>query len=393
MAKKKIGKTDKDSGLIPRPPIVVVMGHIDHGKTTLLDFIRKTKVTEKESGGITQHIGAYEIEFKGNKITFIDTPGHEAFSKMRSRGAKVADVAILVVAADEGVKEQTKEAIQHIKEATIPFIVAINKIDKPGANPEKLKKELAENEVLVESWGGKIPSAEISAKSGQKIDELLDLILLTAELEELKADPKEPASGIVIESNLDSKRGPIATLIIKNGALKLGDYIAAGRAWGRVKILENDWGKSLKSACFSTPVVCVGFEKTPGVGEEFFSHHQKKILEDAMAEKIKLTLIETAAKKPEEGKFLKIILKADTLGTLEALADSLGILTYEEVSIQVIKKEVGEINESNVKMAEAVGGIVVGFRVKTSPAIQNFARERKIDIINSEIIYDLIEKI
>lgn len=393
MAKKKIVKTNKDAGLIARPPIVVVMGHIDHGKTTLLDFIRKTKITEKESGGITQHIGAYEIEFKGKRITFIDTPGHEAFSKMRSRGARVADVAILVVAADEGVKEQTKEAIRHVKEAEIPFIVAINKIDKPGANPEKIKKELAENEVLIESWGGKIPSVEISAKSGQRVDELLDLILLTAELEELKADPADLASGIIIEAHLDSRRGPVATLIVKNGTLRTGDYIAAGGVGGRVKFLENDRGESLKEAVFSMPALCGGFEKVAQVGEEFFSHPQKTALENLMAEKIKLTLIEPSSKEAAEGKFLKIILKADVSGSLEALADSLSALSHEDIGIQLIKKEVGEINESDVKLAEALGGVIIGFRVKIPTAIQNYGRERKIEILASDIIYELLEKV
>ena len=408
MAKKKTTKT-KDIGLIPRPPIVVVMGHIDHGKTTLLDFIRKTKITEKESspprlarfrsvveseaGGITQHIDAYEIEFKGKKITFIDTPGHEAFSKMRSRGARVADVAILVVAAEEGVKEQTKEAIRHIKEAEIPFIVAINKIDKPGANPEKIKKELAESEVLVESWGGKIPSVEISAKSGQRVDELLELILIAAELEELKANPADPASGIIIEAHLDSRRGPLASLIVKNGTLRTGDYIAAGTAGGRVKFMENDRGQSLKEAGFSMPVLCGGFENVPQVGEEFFGHSQKTALENLMAEKIKLTLIEPPAEEAPAGKFLKIVLKADVSGSLEALADSLSILSHEDIRIQFIKKEVGEINESDVKLAGALGGVIVGFRVKIPPAVQNFSRERKIEIIASDIIYDLLEKV
>ncbi len=409
MVKGKSGKVNKDTGLVPRPPIVVVMGHIDHGKTTLLDFIRKTKIAEKESGpprlarfrpvaeseagGITQHIGAYEIEFKGKRITFIDTPGHEAFSKMRSRGARVADVAILVVAADEGVKEQTKEAAKHIKEAEIPFIVAINKIDKPGANPEKVKKELAESEVQVESWGGKIPSVEISAKSGQNIDELLELILIAAELEELKADPAEPASGIIIEARLNNRRGPLAALIVKNGTLRSGDYIAAGAVAGRVKFLENDRGEPLKEMSFSTPALCGGFENVPQVGEEFFGHHQKTALENIMAEKIKLTLIEPSAKETAEGKFLKIVLKADVSGSLEALSDSLSTLSQEDIGIRFIKKEIGEINESDVKLAEALGGVIVGFRVKIPAAVQNFSRERKIEIIVSDVIYELLEKV
>lgn len=393
MSKEKDKKLKKEAGFISRPPIVVIMGHIDHGKTTLLDFIRKTKITEKEVGGITQHIGAYEIEFKGKRITFIDTPGHEAFSKMRSRGVKVADVAILVVAADEGVKEQTKEAIRHIKEAEIPFIVAINKIDKPGANPEKVKKELAESEVLVESWGGKVPSVEISAKSGEHIDELLELILIVAELEELKANPQEPASGIIIEARLDSRRGPLATLIVKNGTLKNGDYIAAGSAIGRVKFLENDRGQTLKEVTFSTPALCGGFETVPQVGEEFFGHSQKTALENLMAEKIKLTLIEPTTKETAAGKFLKIVLKADVSGSLEAIADSLSNLSHEDIGIRLIKKEVGEVNESDVKLAEALGGVIIAFRVKIPPAIQNFSRERKIEIISSDIIYDLLEKV
>ncbi len=243
-----------------RPPIVVVMGHVDHGKTTLLDYIRKTKVAEKEAGGITQHIGAYEIEVNGKKITFIDTPGHEAFSKMRSRGAKVADIAILVVAADEGVKEQTLEALSHIKEAEMPYIVAINKTDKPGADPNKLKGALAEHEVVLESWGGKIPSVEISAKQGTNIDNLLELILLMAEMEELKGDASKPAEGVIIEANLDPRRGPLATLLVKEGTLKIGDFLACGGVIAKVKNMNDFAGRPAVSASFSSPVAVSGFK-------------------------------------------------------------------------------------------------------------------------------------
>ncbi|MEK7123758.1 MAG: translation initiation factor IF-2, partial [Patescibacteria group bacterium] len=270
-----------------RPPIVVVMGHVDHCKTTLLDYIRKTKVAEKEAGGITQHVGAYEVEHQGKKITFIDTPGHEAFSKMRSRGAKVADIAILVVAADEGVKEQTLEALSHIKEAEMPFAVAINKIDKPGADTNKLKGALAEHEVVVESWGGKIPSVEISAKLGTNIDQLLELILLMAEMEELKGDAARPAEGVIIESHLDPRKGPLATLLVKEGTLKVGDFLACGGIIAKIKNMNDFTGRAVASASFSSPLAVSGFQEVPDVGADCKAAENKKAAEHIAAEQKK----------------------------------------------------------------------------------------------------------
>jgi len=253
----------------PRPPVVVVLGHVDHGKSSVLEEIKDLKITDKESGGITQHIGAYEIEQNGKKITFIDTPGHEAFSAMRSRGTKVADIAILVIAGEEGVKPQTEEAILHIKKAGIPMVVAINKIDKPGADPEKVKRELAGKDVLVESMGGKIPSVEVSAKTGKGILELLEIILLVAEMEDLKGDVSKPAEGVVVESYLDPKRGPTATLLLQNGILKRNDVLGTSFALGKIKIMEDFNGDSISEASPSMPVIIIGFEKVPGVGEKF----------------------------------------------------------------------------------------------------------------------------
>jgi translation initiation factor IF-2 len=315
-------KTKKQNNLQPRPPVVVILGHVDHGKTSILDYIRQTKIAEKESGGITQHIGAYQIEHQGKKITFIDTPGHEAFSAMRSRGAKVADIAILVVAAEEGVKPQTKEAIQHIKKTGIPAIVALNKIDKPGTQPEKVKGELAQNDMVVESLNGPVPSVNVSAKTGQGINELLEMILLVAEMEELKSRPDQPATGVIIESYCDSQRGNTATLLVKEGTLRNKDIIGTDSAVGRIKTMEDFQFNSLKKATASTPVIVTGFNQVPQVGEKF---HVFNNLEEAQARVSK-----KASKRKEEKevfvfepdkKILNIILKADVHGCLEVRGD------------------------------------------------------------------------
>lgn len=381
----------KDQNLIIRPPVVVVLGHVDHGKTSILDYIRKTKVAEKESGGITQHVGAYEVEYKNKKITFIDTPGHEAFSAMRGRGAKVADIAILVVAADEGVKPQTKEAISHIKKVGIPMIVAINKVDKPEANPEKIKRQLAENEVLVEEFGGKIPSVEISAKTGQGIDDLLELIILVAEMERLEGDLSKPAEGVVIEAYLDSLRGPTATLLIREGILRQGDIIGTASTFGKIKILENFQGIPIKEALPSQPTIVIGFETTPQVGEKF------KVFSDINeAQKY----IEKKERKSGDGevfsiepgqKVLNLILKADVLGSLEAIEEVLKNLPQEKVILRILKKEVGEINESDIKLANSAKAKILGFRVKISPIAAGLKEQLKIGVLVFDIIYDLIQ--
>jgi len=376
---------------IERPPVVVVLGHIDHGKSSLLEAIKDLKITEKESGGITQHIGAYQIEHRGKSITFIDTPGHEAFSAMRSRGAKVADIAILVVAADEGVKAQTKEALSHIKKTGLPLIVAINKIDKPEADAKKVKRELSQENILVESIGGKVPSVEVSAKTGQGIDDLLELILLVAEMEQLKADRALPGQGVVIEAYLDSQKGPTATLLLNNGILKAGDIIATVSSFGKAKNLENFQRTIVKEASSSMPVIVFGFENVPRVGEKFkvFSDidSAKNYLQKAEKEISKVFSV-----KPGQ-RVLNLILKADVLGSLEAIEEILKELPQEKVILRILKSGVGEINESDIKLVKGTKAKVLGFRVKTNPIAQMLAEREKIKIMHFEVIYDLVEEI
>jgi len=382
---------EKKQILIERPPIVVVLGHIDHGKSSLLCAIKDFKITEKESGGITQHIGAYEIEHQGKKITFIDTPGHEAFSAMRSRGSKFADIAILVVAAEEGVKPQTKEAISHIKKSSLPLIVAINKMDKPQANPPKVKRELAQNDILVESEGGQTLSVEVSAKTGQGINNLLGLILLVAEMEELKTDISRPAEGIIIESYLDKKRGPTSTLILKQGILKTGDIVGTDSALGKIKILESFQGKPINKALPSMPAIVLGFEKIPQIGEIFktfpdFESSQKNIKPSEKRER--------GVPSFESGqKVINLVLKGDVLGSLEAVEGILKNLPQEKGKLRILKSEVGEINESDLKLAQSSNAKILGFRVKVNPQIAQLGQLRKIRIITFEIIYDLVETV
>jgi len=384
---------EQRKNLIARPPVVVILGHVDHGKTSILDYIRKSHVAEKETGGITQHIGAYEIEKNSKKITFIDTPGHEAFSAMRSRGAKVADLAILVIDAAEGVKNQTKEALSWIKKFGIPLIVALNKIDRPEANPEKVKRELAQSDVLVESMGGKVPSVEVSAKTGKNIEELLEVILLVAEMEELKGDLDKSAEGVIIEAYLNGRRGPVATLLLNNGLLNTGDIIATPSALGKIKILENFQGKSTNQAHPSMPAICLGFEKVPQVGEKF------KIFPDLESAQ---KYLEKKERKKEESslffitpdkKVLNLILKADVVGSLGAITDLLKNLPQEKVVLRVLKKEVGNITESDVKLAKSAKARILGFRIKVSPIAQHLAEREKIKIMNFEIIYELSQGI
>jgi len=367
----------------------VVLGHIDHGKTSLLDQIRKTQVTEKEAGGITQHIGAYEIEKDGKKITFIDTPGHEAFSAIRSRGAKVADIAILVVDTCEGVKEQTKEAISHAKLAKIPIIVALNKIDKPEANPEKVKRELSKEGILVEEMGGKIPAVKVSAKTGQGISDLLELILLVAEMENLKADISKPAQGFVIEAYLDSQRGPTATLILNQGTLKLGQIVGTLTTFGKIKTLENFQDVSIPEALPSQPVILLGFENVPKVGEKF------KIFSDIETARNNLEIREkevpeVTAIEPDQKAF-NLILKADVLGSLEAIEAVLKNFPKEKIILRILKAEVGEITESDIKLAIQAKAKILGFRVKINSVAQTLAEREELKIMRFEVIYDLVE--
>lgn len=373
-----------------RPPIVVVMGHVDHGKTSLLDYIRKTNVTAKEAGGITQSVGAYEIIHSEKKITFIDTPGHEAFSKMRARGTKVADLAILVVAADEGVKPQTKEALGHIQTEKLPFIVAVNKIDKPNINLEKVKNELMTAGILLEGCGGNVSWQAISAKTGEGIQELLDLILLAAELENLKYDPLAKARGIIAETQLDNRRGIAVSVIVKEGILRLGENIATQSARGKIKSLENFLGEKVDALEPSAPALILGFESSPLIGEEF-STGEMIIVPAKIATK---TILKASLAKAGEGvKKIKIILKADNAGALEALSDIIKSTSPIKESVEVLNQGVGLINESDFKLATNTQAIIIGFRVKLDQSIEASRRISSVKVIFSEIIYELLKKL
>lgn len=369
----------------------MVLGHIDHGKTSLLRTIRKLQFTGEKPGGIiTQHIGAYQVEKEGKKITFIDTPGHEAFSAMRSRGAKIADIAILVVDATQGVQSQTKEAISQTKLAGIPIIVALNKIDRPEADSEKIKRELAKEEVLVESLAGKVPSVEVSAKTGKGIEELLELINLVAEVEELKGDISKPAEGVVIESYLDSQRGPTATLILITGILKKGEILGTTSAFGKIKSLENFQERPIEKALPSDPVIVIGFENVPRVGENF------KVSPDAKTAKSHLQVslkkaVPSVLEISSEQKVLNLILKTDVLGSIEAIEEVLKRIPQEKVILRILKSQVGQINESDVKLAKSGKAIILGFRVKTDSVAQNLAEKEKVKFIQFDVIYDLVE--
>lgn len=401
-------KTKKpDVILQPRPAIVVFLGHVDHGKTSLLDYIRKTKVTEKESGGITQHINAYQAEHQGKKITFIDTPGHEAFGAMRSRGAKVADIAVLVVAGEEGVKEQTKEAINHIKKAEIPMIVAINKIDKPQANPEKVKRELADLDILAESLGGKVPCVETSAFNGKGINDLLEMILLIAEMENLKTDFSKPAEGVVIESHLDPQRGLTAALLVEEGVLRLGNIVSTASCVGKLKILEDFQGKPIKEAFPSAPVIVVCFGGIPEVGERFkvfstieealeYNREEKSSvasLRGAMEDKEKSMVCEVPIEEIEGKKVLNLILKTDVLGSLEAVSGILTKLPQDKVVLRILKSEAGEVNLSDIKTAFACKAKILAFRAKVNTQASSLARQKGVKIMKFDVIYELSEKI
>lgn len=380
-----------------RPPIVAVMGHIDHGKSTLLDYIRKTNVVEKETGGITQAISAYEVIHKGEKgenkkITFLDTPGHEAFSKMRERGAEIADIAILVVSAEDGVKPQTIEAWKTISEANIPCIVAINKIDKPGANVEKTKTELAEKEIYLENYGGKIPFVEISAKVGTGVDNLLSLILLVAEVENFTGNTEENASGFVIEVNLDSRRGILATLVIKNGSIKKGMTVVVEDAMCSTRIIENFKGEMIDGATFSSPVRIVGFDKMPRVGATFKTFAKKSEAEEYI-EKLP-THSKTNSKQTEETtkKIIPIILKADVAGSIEAIEKEIAKIQNDSAEFRIVIKGIGPISESDIKgVASGADAIVIGFNVKADKSAIEIAETRGITLNFFDIIYKMTE--
>ena len=396
--------TDQNKNLIRRPPIVVVMGHIDHGKTTLLDFIRKANVAAGESGGITQHIGAYEVAHvvpaSGviEKITFLDTPGHEAFSKMRSRGARVADIAVLVVAADDGVKPQTKEALSAIKGAGIPFVVAINKIDKPTADSERVKNDLAHEEVFLEGRGGTVPAVEVSAKEGRGVDQLLETILLLAELENISGNPKDFASGVVIESHRDPKRGVTSTLLIRNGTLKKGEYVVAGPAYAKVRIFENHIGESLLNAGSSSPVVVVGFDEVPPVGSEFRAFFsQKEALASQRGIQIKTKEdqkgIARVIEKPSDAiTELGLVVKCDTEGSGEAIRHEIEKLKGEGYIVRFLRIDAGDVSEDDIKLVSGEAHpVVIAFRVRIKPGTMELAERMRVEIKSFEIIYEVAD--
>ncbi len=397
---------DDTATLVDRPPVVTIMGHVDHGKTSLLDAIRKTKVTETEAGGITQHIGAYKITLHGRDITFLDTPGHEAFTSMRARGAKATDIVVLVVAADDGVMPQTLEAIDHAKAANVPIIVAINKIDKPEANIQKVKNELAEQGVISEEWGGQNIFVEVSAKKNIGIEHLLEMILLQAEIMELKANPDRLARGPIIEARLDKSRGPIATILIQSGMLKTGDAIVAGTASGKVRALTDDTGKKINSAGPSTPVEVIGFSEVPSAGDMCIAvEDERKARQIALARvhkqrsadiqrRAKLTLDELYAKiKEGQIKDLNIIIKADVQGSVEAMRKALEGITHPDVHVKVLHTSVGGIKESDVMLASASNAIIIGFNIRPEPKAAQTAEKEGVDIRLYNVIYDAIEDV
>ncbi|ACM60152.1 translation initiation factor IF-2 [Caldicellulosiruptor bescii] len=396
---------DPSESLVPRPPVVVVMGHVDHGKTSLLDAIRKTNVTEKEAGGITQHIGASVVEINGRKITFLDTPGHEAFTAMRARGAQVTDIAVLVVAADDGVMPQTVEAINHAKAANVTIIVAINKIDKPEANPERVKQQLSEYGLIPEEWGGDTVFVNVSAKKKIGIDHLLEMILLVADLMELKANPNRPARGRVIEAKLDKGRGPVATVLIQKGTLKVGDYVVVGNTWGRIRAMMDDKGQRIKEAGPSMPVEILGLEDVPIAGDELVcvkdektaktvaQIRQEKLKEEKM-QSTKISLDELFERiQKGQLKELRVIIKADVQGSVEALKSAVERLSNDKVTVKVIHAAVGAITESDVTLASASDAIIIGFNVRPEVGAMSLAEKEKVDVRMYRIIYDVINDI
>ena len=398
---------EDEKDMVPRPPVICVMGHVDHGKTSLLDAIRQTNVTSREAGGITQHIGAYVVDYNGQKITFLDTPGHEAFTAMRMRGAQATDIAILVVAADDGVMPQTVEAINHAKAAGVEIIVAINKIDKPSANVERVKQELSEYELIPEDWGGNTVFVPVSAHTKEGIPELLEMILLTAEVKELKANPNRRARGLVIEAQLDKGRGPVATVLVQKGTLRVGDAVAAGCCYGKVRAMMDDKGNRVKEAGPSTPVEILGLNDVPNAGEIFIAHQNEKearsFAETFIAESKNKLIEDTKAKlslddlfsqiKAGNVKELPIIVKADVQGSVEAVKQSLVKLSNEEVVVKVIHGGVGAINESDVSLASASNAIIIGFNVRPDAQAKSIADREKVDMRLYRVIYQAIEDV
>lgn len=397
---------DDPKDLVPRPPVITIMGHVDHGKTTLLDHIRKSRVAEGEFGGITQHIGAYQVSVKGKKITFLDTPGHEAFTAMRARGAMITDIVIIVVAADDGVMPQTREAVDHALAANVPIIVAINKIDKPGADPQRIMTEVSELGLMPEEWGGDVPYVNISAKKGIGIDELLETVTVVAELAELKANPKRMAYGSVIEGRLDKGRGPVATLLIQNGTLRSGNPIVVGATYGRVRQLVDDCGREIKSAGPATPVEITGLNDVPEAGDKFMvfetEREARHVGEERAQKKIEEERNSTSAMslddlfsqmKSGEAVDLNIIVKADVNGTAEAVKSSLEKIDVEGARVNVIRSTVGAISESDILLASASKAIIYGFNVRPDANVRRKADEEGVEIRLHQVIYKMVEEI
>ncbi|HID95858.1 MAG TPA: translation initiation factor IF-2 [Candidatus Latescibacteria bacterium] len=405
LLEKEEEEVDEDM-LQPRPPVVTIMGHVDHGKTSLLDYIRKSNIIAGEVGGITQHIGAYEVELEGGKVTFLDTPGHEAFTAMRARGAQVTDIVVLVVAADSGVMPQTVEAIDHARAAGVPIVVAINKVDLPKANPDAVKQQLADHGLLVEGWGGKTLAAEVSAKTGKGIDKLLDMLLLEAEMLELKANPHRKAKGTIIEARLDRGRGCIATVLVQDGTLGIGDPFVVGLSSGRVRALFNERGYQLKEAGPSSPVQILGIEGIPQAGDSFYvlsSEREAKLISQKRQllkreqdhRRVKRPTLGDISQQIKEGRIkdLSLIVKADVDGSVEALSDSLMQLGNEEVTVRVIHRGVGAVAESDVLLAAASNAIIIGFNVRAEARARDLATKEQVDIRFYQIIYDAIDDV
>jgi len=374
-----------------RPPIVVILGHVDHGKSSILEAIREDfNITAKESGGITQHIGAYRVEYQDKEIAFIDTPGHKAFSAMRSRGAKVADIALLVVAADDGVKEQTKEAIDQIKKAKLPMIVVLNKIDKPEANQDKVKQELSQHDIFVEDFGGKVPIVETAATTKQGIPELLEMILLVSELEDLKADESKPGEGVIIESYTDTRRGVTAMLLVRDGTVRTGDVIGTKSTTGKVRIMEDIQGVSMEQATPSTPVIVLGFENPPQVGEEF------QVFKDEATARAGVSLKQQQREQvtsDEETQFFDIVLKADVQGSVEAIEGMLKAITDEKMVLRIVYAGAGDIGEKDVRLAQGTGARIFGFHTKADSETAALADREKVSIETFDVIYELVQRV
>ncbi len=396
---------EAEEDLTVRPPVVVVMGHVDHGKTSLLDYIKSSRVADREIGGITQHMGAYQVEAGGGPITFLDTPGHAAFTAIRARGARVTDIAVLVVAADDGIMPQTVEAINHAKAAQVPIVVAINKMDLPGADPERVKRQLSENELLVEDWGGDIISVNVSARTGEGIEDLLENLQLVAEISELRANPDKPASGVIIEAKLDRKRGPSATVLVIDGTLSVGDYIVAGDAFGRVRALIDDKGKNIEKVVPGTPAEILGFGSLPEAGDQLnvaASDREARGIANRRERSHRITSSQNRALSLEEVvnqvrlgdvKELNLVLKADVQGSLEAIRQSLERLADEDAKVRVLHTGVGAVTESDVLLASASEGIIISFSIGTEPSADRLADRMGMEIRPYNIIYQLIDDI